>query len=185
MSTHKEATRSLLWFLSLSVYQVFYHQVLPTTCMDVFFPRYRVPLFKYLLQIYPPSVLYLYVDVSYACPLRYFPDSDPSLHVTPRILLKHLPSKLLSLFFVSLLIIHVSATYSSTDLTLLLLNGQELIFISSGTKIVKPIRRRQYDLGIIEKTIGLVLGPFTTMSRLFLKHCTPTNEAVGTWRVLS
>ena len=39
---------------------------------------------------------------------------------------------------------------------------------------------------IIETTIGLVLGPCTALCRLFLKHCTLTNKAVGTiWRALS
>ena len=59
-------------------------------------------------------------------------------------------------------------------------------FISSGSKIVKRLRRRQYDPLIIAKTIGLVLGPCTALCRLFLKHCTLTNKAVGTiWRALS
>ena len=59
-------------------------------------------------------------------------------------------------------------------------------FISSGSKIVKRLRRRQYDQLIIETTIGLVLGPCTALCRLFLKHCTLTNKAVGTiWRALS
>ena len=59
-------------------------------------------------------------------------------------------------------------------------------FISSGSKIVKRLRRRQYDPLIIEMTIGLVLGPCTTLCRFFLKHCTLTNKAVGTiWRALS
>ena len=59
-------------------------------------------------------------------------------------------------------------------------------FFSSGSKIVKRIRRRQYDPLIIETTIGLVLGPCTALCRLFLKHCTLTNKAVGTiWRALS
>ena len=59
-------------------------------------------------------------------------------------------------------------------------------FISSGSKIVKRLRRRQYDPLIIEKTIGLMLGPCTTLYRLFLERCTLTNEAVGTiWRALS
>ena len=53
-------------------------------------------------------------------------------------------------------------------------------FISSGSKIVKRLRRRQYDPEIIEKTIGLVLGPFTALYRSFLKRCTLTNKAVGT-----
>ena len=34
---------------------------------------------------------------------------------------------------------------------------------ASGTKIVKRLRRGQYDPGIIEKTIGLALGPSTAM----------------------
>ena len=33
---------------------------------------------------------------------------------------------------------------------------------------------------IIERTIGLVLGPCTALYRPFLKHCTLTNKAVGT-----
>ena len=59
-------------------------------------------------------------------------------------------------------------------------------FISSGSKIVKRLRRRQYDPVIIERTIGLVLGPSTALCKPFLKHCTLTNKAVGTiWRALS
>ena len=53
-------------------------------------------------------------------------------------------------------------------------------FISAGSKIVKRLRRRQYDPVIIEKTIGIVLGPSTALYRPFLKHCTLTNKAVGT-----
>ena len=61
----------------------------------------------------------------------------------------------------------------------------EANFISSGSKIVKRLRRRQYDPVIIERTIGLVFGPFTALYRSFLKHCTLTNKAVGTiWRAL-
>ena len=52
--------------------------------------------------------------------------------------------------------------------------------------VVKRLRRRQYDPAIIERTIGLVLGPFTALYRSFLKRCTLTNTAVGTiWRALS
>ena len=59
----------------------------------------------------------------------------------------------------------------------------EANFIALGSKIVKRLRRRQYD---IERTIGLVLGPFTALYRSFLKRCTLTNKAVGTvWRALS
>ena len=58
--------------------------------------------------------------------------------------------------------------------------------ILSGSKIVKRLRRRQYDPVIIERTIGLVLGPSTALYEPFLKHCTLTNKAVGTiWRALS
>ena len=53
-------------------------------------------------------------------------------------------------------------------------------FISSGSKIVKHLRRRQYDPVIIKRTIGLVLGPSTALHEPFLKHCTLTNKAVGT-----
>ena len=61
----------------------------------------------------------------------------------------------------------------------------ETNFISSGSKIVKRLQRRQYDPEIIERTIGLVLGPFTAMYRSFLKRCTLTNKTVGTlWRAL-
>ena len=59
-------------------------------------------------------------------------------------------------------------------------------FISSCSKIVNRLRRRQYDPEIIERTIGLVLGPFTALCRSFLKRCTLTNKVVGTiWRALS
>ena len=62
----------------------------------------------------------------------------------------------------------------------------EANFISSGSKIVKRLRRRQYDPAIIERTIGLVLGPFTALYRSFLKRCTLTNKAVWTiWRALT
>ena len=52
-------------------------------------------------------------------------------------------------------------------------------FISSGSKIVKRLRRRQYDALITERTIGVVLGPCTALYRRFLKHFTLTNKAVG------
>ena len=59
-------------------------------------------------------------------------------------------------------------------------------FIPSGSKIVKRLRRRQYDPLIIATTIGLVLGPSTALYGPFLKHCTLTNKAVVTiWRALS
>ena len=51
--------------------------------------------------------------------------------------------------------------------------------ISSVSKIVKRLQSRQYDPAIIERTIGLVLGPFTAVYRSFLKRCTLTNKAVG------
>ena len=59
-------------------------------------------------------------------------------------------------------------------------------FISTCSKIVKRLRRRQYDPVIIERTICHVLGPSTALYEPFLKHCTLTNKAVGTiWRDLS
>ena len=62
----------------------------------------------------------------------------------------------------------------------------EANFVSSGSKIVKRIRRRKYHPVIIERMIGLVLGPSTALCRSFLKHCTPTNKEVGSiWRDLS
>ena len=50
-------------------------------------------------------------------------------------------------------------------------------YISSSSKMVKRLRRRQYDPLIIEMTLVLVLGPHTYIP--FLKHCTLTNNAVG------
>ena len=62
----------------------------------------------------------------------------------------------------------------------------EANFTSSRSKTVKRLRRRQYDPAIIERTIGLVLGPLTALHKSFLKRCTITNKAVGTiWRALS
>ena len=56
----------------------------------------------------------------------------------------------------------------------------EANFVSLGSKIVKRLRRRKYDQLIIERTIGLVLGPSTALYRSFLKHYTLTNKALGT-----
>ena len=42
------------------------------------------------------------------------------------------------------------------------------------------LRRPKYDPVIIERTLGLVIGPSTALYRSFLKHCTLTNKAVGT-----
>ena len=53
--------------------------------------------------------------------------------------------------------------------------------ISSGSKIVKRLRRRQYDQLIIEWTIGLVIGPYTALNRHFLKHCTLTLDPHLLW----
>ena len=59
-------------------------------------------------------------------------------------------------------------------------------FISSGSNIVKRLRLRQYDPVFIERTKGLVLGPFTAFYRSLLKRCALTNKAVwAIWRVLS
>ena len=62
----------------------------------------------------------------------------------------------------------------------------EANFVSSGSKIVNRLRRRHVDPVIIERRIGLVLGPSTTLYRSFPKRCTPIHKAVGTiWRDLS
>ena len=53
-------------------------------------------------------------------------------------------------------------------------------FVSSGSEIVKRLRRRKYDQVIIGRTIGLVLGPSAAFYRSFLKLCILTNKAVGT-----
>ena len=53
------------------------------------------------------------------------------------------------------------------------------------SKIVKRLRRHQYDPTIIERTIRLVLGSLTALYRSFLKRCTLTNKAIWTiWRAL-
>ena len=52
-------------------------------------------------------------------------------------------------------------------------------FISSGSKIIKRLRRRQYEPVIIERTIGLVLGPSIALYSPFLKQCNLTNKAAG------
>ena len=58
--------------------------------------------------------------------------------------------------------------------------------MSSGSNIVKRLRRRQNYPLIIERTVGLVLGLSTALYGPFLKHCTLTNKAVGTiWRALT
>ena len=62
----------------------------------------------------------------------------------------------------------------------------EANFVSSGSKIVRRLRRPKYDPLIIERTIGLVLGPSTALYRSFRTHCILTNKAVGTiWPDLS
>ena len=53
-------------------------------------------------------------------------------------------------------------------------------FVSSGSKLVKRLRRRKNDPMILERTICLVIGPSTALYRSGLKHCTLTNKAVGT-----
>ena len=56
-----------------------------------------------------------------------------------------------------------------------------LVFYSD---LVYKLRRvkaaSKYDPAIIERTVGLVLGPFTSLYRSFLKRCTMTNKAYAT-----
>ena len=58
----------------------------------------------------------------------------------------------------------------------------EANFVSSGSKIVKRLRRRKYDPVIINRTIGIVLGPSSALYGSFQTHCIMTNRAVGTIR---
>ena len=53
-------------------------------------------------------------------------------------------------------------------------------FIFSGTKLLKRIWRRQYDQGIIEKTIGLGLGLTIAICSIPLSISLWNNKAVGT-----
>ena len=55
----------------------------------------------------------------------------------------------------------------------------ETNFISSGSKIVKRLRRRQHDPVIIKRTIFLDLDPFTALYRSFHNRCTLTNLPGG------
>ena len=67
-------------------------------------------------------------------------------------------------------------------------NSVNIVFYDRINKVDKTTKaiRRQYDPVIIERTIGLVLGPSTVFDEPFLKHSTLTNKAEGTmWRVLS
>ena len=54
--------------------------------------------------------------------------------------------------------------------------------VSSGSKIEieKSLWRRKYDTVIIERTIGLVLGPSTALYRYFLKYCIMTPMTLWT-----
>ena len=53
-------------------------------------------------------------------------------------------------------------------------------FVSSGSKIVKHIRRRKYEPVIIERNNSLVLGPSTALYRSVLDHCTLANSVMRT-----
>ena len=57
--------------------------------------------------------------------------------------------------------------------------GGEADFVSSGSKMVKRLRRRKYDPLIIERTIGIVLGPSTALFRSFLLITIPFLRIVG------
>ena len=63
---------------------------------------------------------------------------------------------------------------------------EDILVIFVTVQICSCGMTKKRDPLIIETTIGLVLGPCTALCRLFLKHCTLTNKAVGTiWRALS
>ena len=69
----------------------------------------------------------------------------------------------------------------------LVLHDRHCPNLHRGNKVTELCPRlRKCDQMIIERTIGLVLGPPTALCRYFLKHCTLTNRTVGTiWRDLS
>ena len=147
-----------------------------------------------------PKIVYIHIDnlkLSCIAPVEFMCDSNKNIFGGVRKLRKTFGkffrsySELLSKFgeisfqdYVSQGIAH-PVFYGDLVYKLRRVKG-EANFISSGSKIVKRLRRRQYDPAIIERTIGLVLGPFTALYRSFLKRCTLTNKAVGTiWRALS
>ena len=131
MSTHKAATRSLHWLLSCAahpmVFQVYPVSFISVSTVPLGLPGLLFPggaHFTDLLTILSSSLLstcprYLHL-------LRFiFILRSPmpvlsatsllltrSCHLTPRILLRHLPSKPLSLLSISLLVLHVSAAYA-------------------------------------------------------------------------
>ena len=49
-------------------------------------------------------------------------------------------------------------------------------YISSGSKIVQRLWRRQYNPAIIKRTVGLVLSPYIALYRFFPKHCKRVNN---------
>ena len=53
-------------------------------------------------------------------------------------------------------------------------------YVSSGSKIVKRLQSRKYYPLIINRKIGIALGPSLALNRYFQKHCILTNKAVGT-----
>ena len=143
MSTHKAATRSLHWLLSCAARPMVF-QVYPVSFLSVSTVLLYAPLglpgllfpggahFTDLLTILSSSLLstcprYLHLVRFMSILISPMPVLSAtsllltrSCHLTPRILLRHLPSKPLSLLSISLLVLHVSAAFSSTHLTLLL-----------------------------------------------------------------
>ena len=53
-------------------------------------------------------------------------------------------------------------------------------FVSSGSKIIKRLRRRKCEPMIIERIMGLALAPSTALYRSSLGHYTLNNKVVGT-----
>ena len=48
--------------------------------------------------------------------------------------------------------------------------------VSSGSKVVKRLRRRKYDRMVIKRTKGLVLDSSTGLFRSIIEHCTLTRQ---------
>ena len=72
-------------------------------------------------------------------------------------------------------IIGLAASISEIDYILLPDRDMAEILLKRRKSSIQPA-----NPVIIEKTQGLVLGHSTALYTSFLKHCTPTNKAVGT-----
>ena len=170
---------------------------------DYGFPIIKFPCFSGDVPRHPSHGIYISQLVRFArCCTSVFDFHSKNLQITSKVLtygyIYHKLRKTFGKFFRSYseLLSKFGAIlfqeYVSTGITHPVVYGDlvynlrrikgEVNFISSGSKIVKRLWRRQYDRAIIERTICLVLGPYTALYRSLLKRCTLTNKAVGTIR---